>query len=158
MVWFLQVATRCMISRVPFNGILLPVSLMSMVLQVTFIGFLLLPVPVYLNSIVLLCDLQRYSFSQWPSMKLFLQVAFNSMVSPSWLQRYCSPSGLQWHGFFKWPLMVWFLPVDRHFLMWCPGSDVVLDCMDVWSLPSYLLSRVLFLPVAVNGVFSSMAL
>ena len=23
--------------------------------------------------------------------------------------------------------------------MWCPRSDVVIDCIDSWSLPSYLL-------------------
>ena len=26
-----------------------------------------------------------------------------------------------------------------HFLMWCPGSGVVLDCIDFCSLPPYLL-------------------
>ena len=26
-----------------------------------------------------------------------------------------------------------------HFPMWCPGSGVVLDCIDYWSWPSYLL-------------------
>ena len=24
--------------------------------------------------------------------------------------------------------------------MWCPGSGVVLDCIDLYSLPSFLLS------------------
>ena len=27
-----------------------------------------------------------------------------------------------------------------HFPIWCPGSGVVLDCIDSWSLPSSLLS------------------
>ena len=26
-----------------------------------------------------------------------------------------------------------------HFPTWCPGSGVVLDCIDPWSLPSFLI-------------------
>ena len=29
-----------------------------------------------------------------------------------------------------------------HFPLWYPGSDVVLDCIDFWSLPSFLLGRI----------------
>ena len=34
--------------------------------------------------------------------------------------------------------MLCFL-VFCHFHMWCPGSGVILGCIDSWSLPSYLL-------------------
>ena len=29
-----------------------------------------------------------------------------------------------------------------HFPVWCPGSGVVLDCIDSWSLPPYLLLNI----------------
>ena len=50
--------------------------------------------------------------------------------------------------------------------MWCPGSDVVLDCIDSWSLPSSLLwmrpVNLICLPpaasVAVRSVLYSFAI
>ena len=40
-----------------------------------------------------------------------------------------------------WPLgsWLWYLIVFCHFPMWYPGSGVVLDCVDSWSLPPFLL-------------------
>ena len=40
-----------------------------------------------------------------------------------------------------WPLgsHLWCLIVKMAFSHWYPGSGVVLDCIDSWSLPSYLL-------------------
>ena len=34
---------------------------------------------------------------------------------------------------------LWCLYVFCHFQMWYPGSGVVLDCIDSWSFPSFLL-------------------
>ena len=41
-----------------------------------------------------------------------------------------------------WPLgpRLWCLIVTLSLSYWYPGSGVVLDCMDSWSLPSFLLS------------------
>ena len=40
-----------------------------------------------------------------------------------------------------WPLgsRLWCLMCVCHFPMWYPGSGVVLDCIDSWSLPPFLL-------------------
>ena len=42
-----------------------------------------------------------------------------------------------------WPLgsRLWCLIVKLSLSHWYPGSGVVLDCIDSWSLPSFLLSR-----------------
>ena len=42
-------------------------------------------------------------------------------------------------GLISWLACVWCLHVFCHFLILCPGSGVVLDCVDFWTLPSYLL-------------------
>ena len=36
-------------------------------------------------------------------------------------------------------LCVMFYSVFVAFQLWCPGSGVVLDCINSWSLPSYIL-------------------
>ena len=43
-----------------------------------------------------------------------------------------------------WPLgsRLWCLIVTLSLSHWYPGSDVVLDCIDSWSSPSFLLSLV----------------
>ena len=44
-----------------------------------------------------------------------------------------------WYVMFSWLSCMWCFLAFCHFPMWCPGSSVVLDCIDSWSLPSYLL-------------------
>ena len=39
----------------------------------------------------------------------------------------------------SWPSCVWCFVMFCHFPMWCPGSGVVLDCIDSRSLRLYLL-------------------
>ena len=46
-------------------------------------------------------------------------------------------------GLTSWLSCVWCFTVFCHFPMWCPGSGVVLDCIDSWSLPSFLLWSVI---------------
>ena len=45
-----------------------------------------------------------------------------------------------------WPIgsRLWCLTVSLSLSHWYPGSGVVLDCIDSWSLHPYLLSRVSF--------------
>ena len=35
---------------------------------------------------------------------------------------------------------MWCFRYFCHFPMWCPGTSVVLDCINSWSLPSYILT------------------
>ena len=56
-----------------------------------------------------------------------------------------------------WPIgsRLWCLTVDLSLSNWCPGSGVVLDCIDSWSLHPYLLSfqvhLLAMLPPPLNG-------
>ena len=45
-----------------------------------------------------------------------------------------------------WPLVsrVWCITVSLSFSHWYPGSGVVLDCIDSWSLHTYLLKCLFF--------------
>ena len=53
-------------------------------------------------------------------------------------------------GLTSWLSCMWCFLVFCHFPMWCPGSGVVLDCIDSWSLPSFLL-----LLFVCNSLFSA---
>ena len=35
-----------------------------------------------------------------------------------------------WEGLTSWLACMWYFIVFCHFSMWCPGSGVVLDCID----------------------------
>ena len=50
----------------------------------------------------------------------------------------CSPARKGWPlDSHVWCFLV-FLSLS-HITIWCPGSDVVLNCIDFWSLPTSLL-------------------
>ena len=62
-----------------------------------------------------------------------------------------SPAG---KGLASWLVCIWSYLVFCHFPMWCPGSDVVPDCMDSWSLPSHFLCYISSWWLIVN-IFSN---
>ena len=60
-----------------------------------------------------------------------------------------SPAGKDWpHSSLVCEVLLCFC----QFLMWCPGSGVVLDCIDSLSLHSHLLSYIM--GVCVMTIFS----
>ena len=59
------------------------------------------------------------------------------MLSCLFIAALWSPAG---KGLACWLSCVWHFLVFCHFHMWCPRSDVVLDCINAWYLPLSLLS------------------
>ena len=55
------------------------------------------------------------------------------------LSVYCRLVVTGWERADLMTLLYVMFSVFCHFLMWCPGSGVVLDCADSWSLLSFLL-------------------
>ena len=66
-----------------------------------------------------------------PSSKLFVFHVCHAVLSV-----HCSLAG---KGLVSWLSCMWCFHVFRHFLMCCPGSGVLLDCIDSWFLLSPLL-------------------
>ena len=60
------------------------------------------------------------------------------MISCLFIAALWSPAG---RGLTSWLLVCDVFLCFCHFTMWCPGSDVVLDCIDSGSLPSFLLRK-----------------
>ena len=55
----------------------------------------------------------------------------------------------------SWPSFVMSQIVKLSLSHWYPGSDVVLDCIDSWSLPSFLLYRKPYFPCNSQIVHSA---
>ena len=72
--------------------------------------------------------------AKWNLRLCFCFVFF--MLSCLFIAALWSPAG---KGLTSWLSCMWFFLVFCDFPMWCPGSDVVLVCIDSWSLPCYLL-------------------
>ena len=60
------------------------------------------------------------------------------MISCLFIAALWSPAG---RGLTSWLLVCDVFLCFCHFTMWCPGSGVVLDCIDSGSLPSSLLRK-----------------
>ena len=81
-------------------------------------------------------------YVSWSTSKLRVRLALWNSFKPSskilWLSCFCICSLLPCG---HWPLgsCLWYLLWFCYFPMWYPGSGVVLDCIDSWSLPSFLL-------------------
>ena len=54
-----------------------------------------------------------------------------------------------WERLTSW--LLWCLTVSLPLSHWYPGSSVVLDCIDSWSLHPYLLCHILFFQTLVNA-------
>ena len=51
----------------------------------------------------------------------------------------CSLVVTCWEGLTSWVSCMWCFIVFCHYPVWCLGSGAVLDCIDSWYLPSFLL-------------------